>query len=112
MLTLWLAARDPRVPWHIKALCAAIAAYAFSPIDLIPDFIPVIGYLDDVILLPLAILFAIRLLPPDLLVELRAKADLRADRPTSRSAALFIVAIWVVGAVTMIWLFWPAITDA
>ena len=55
VLALWLAASDPRVPWHIKALCAAVAGYALSPIDLIPDFIPVLGYLDDVILLPLAI---------------------------------------------------------
>ena len=85
VLTLWLAARDPRVPWYVKALCAAIAAYALSPIDLIPDFVPVLGYSDEVILLPLAILMALRLVPVDVLAELRERAQEIADRPVGRS---------------------------
>ena len=98
VLTLWLAARDPRVPWYVKALCAAIAAYALSPIDLIPDFIPVLGYLDEVILLPLAILIAVRLIPVDVLAELRKRAQKIADRPVSRVGAFVIISIWIAAA--------------
>ena len=78
VLALWLAARDPLVPWYVKLVCAGIAAYALSPIDLIPDFIPALGYLDEVILLPLAIMLAVRLVPSDLMAELRAEAQLIA----------------------------------
>jgi uncharacterized membrane protein YkvA (DUF1232 family) len=92
---LYLAARDPRVPWYAKAVALAVAAYALSPIDLIPDFIPVIGYLDDLIIVPLGILLAVRLIPADVLAELRAAASEAAERPTSRMAALVIVAIWI-----------------
>jgi uncharacterized membrane protein YkvA (DUF1232 family) len=85
---LYLAARDPRVPWYAKAVALAVAAYALSPIDLIPDFIPVIGYLDDLIIVPLGILLAVRLIPADVLAELRAAASEAAERPTSRMAHL------------------------
>src|SRR3954452_20245450 len=78
---LWLAARDPRTPWYAKAFALAIAAYALSPIDLIPDFIPVIGYLDEMILLPLAIMLATRLVPPDLMAEHRAAATRAQGKP-------------------------------
>jgi uncharacterized membrane protein YkvA (DUF1232 family) len=77
-----LAARDPRVPWYAKLFAAAIAAYALSPIDLIPDFIPVLGYLDEVILLPLAIMLAIRMIPADVMVEHRAAAVKAEATPT------------------------------
>jgi uncharacterized membrane protein YkvA (DUF1232 family) len=107
VVALWLAARDPRVPWYAKAFCAAIAAYALSPIDLIPDFIPVLGYLDEVILLPLAIMLAIRLIPVELMAEFRAAADLRAERPTSRAAAAVIIALWIAAAALLLWMFWP-----
>lgn len=107
VVALWIAARDPRVPWYAKALCAAIAAYALSPIDLIPDFIPVLGYLDDLILLPLGILLAIRLIPADLMAEFRARAHARAERPTSRVAAAVIVGLWVASAALLLWAFWP-----
>lgn len=110
VVALWIAARDPRVPWYAKAVCAAIAAYALSPIDLIPDFIPVLGYLDEAILLPLAILLAVRLVPPQLMAEFRAEADLRAERPVSRVAAAFIVILWIAAAALMLWLFWPGPT--
>ena len=106
VLALWIAARDPRVPWYAKALCAAIAAYALSPIDLIPDFIPVLGYLDDVILIPVAIILVVRLVPPDLMAEFRAAADLRAERPVSRTAAIAIVALWIGGAALLLCAFW------
>jgi uncharacterized membrane protein YkvA (DUF1232 family) len=92
---LYLAARDPRVPWYAKALALAVAAYALSPIDLIPDFIPVLGHLDDVIIVPLGILLAVRLIPADVLAEHRATAAALHERPTSRTAALVIVAIWI-----------------
>lgn len=92
---LYLAARDPRVPWYAKALALAVAAYALSPIDLIPDFIPVIGYLDDIIIVPLGIVLAVRLIPAEVLAEHRATAATLAERPVNRAAALVIVAIWI-----------------
>ncbi len=107
VVALWIAARDPRIPWYAKALCATVAAYALSPIDLIPDFVPVIGYLDDLILVPLGILLAVRLVPADLMVEFRAAADARAARPVSRIAAAVIVTLWVACAVWALWTWWP-----
>jgi uncharacterized membrane protein YkvA (DUF1232 family) len=91
---LYLSARDPRVPWYAKAVALAVAAYALSPIDLIPDFIPVLGYLDDIILVPLGIMLAVRLIPPDVLAEHRATAT-HAPMRAGRGAAVFIIAIWV-----------------
>ena len=90
---LYLTARDPRVPWYAKGLAAAVAAYAVSPIDLIPDFIPVIGYLDDLIIVPLGILLVIKLIPPEIMAEHRALAA--QDRPVSWTAATIFVAIWI-----------------
>ena len=72
---IWIAARDPRVPWYAKAIAAAVVAYALSPIDLIPDFIPVLGYLDDLVIVPAGILLTVRLIPSDLLSEFRAQAE-------------------------------------
>jgi uncharacterized membrane protein YkvA (DUF1232 family) len=95
---LYLAYRDPRVPWYARAFAAVVVAYAFSPLDLIPDFIPVLGYLDDLILIPLGIALAIRLIPPDVLAESRAAA-LAAEKPVNRLAAAVIVAIWLLLAV-------------
>lgn len=91
---LYLSARDPRVPWYAKAVALAVAAYALSPIDLIPDFIPVVGYLDDLILVPLGILLAVRLIPPEILAEHRATATNTPLAP-SRGAAIVIIAIWI-----------------
>ena len=96
MLTLYLAARDRRVPWYAKLVAGCVVAYALSPIDLIPDFIPVLGYLDDLILLPLGIALAVRLIPPDLLEEHRREASLLATRPTSRVGAIVIIVFWLV----------------
>ena len=100
---VWIAARDPRVPWYAKAVAAAVAAYAFSPIDLIPDFVPILGYLDDVIIVPLGILLAARLIPPALMSEFRAEAVRRSQRPISRLAAAAIVAIWLVSIAIVVW---------
>ena len=105
VLMLSLAARDPRVPWYAKVVAACVAAYAFSPIDLIPDFIPVLGYLDDVIIVPLGILLAIRLIPPALLEEHRCAAIERSQqRPTSYIGAAIILMIWLIAGATL--LFW------
>jgi uncharacterized membrane protein YkvA (DUF1232 family) len=98
---VFLAARDPRTPWYAKALAVAVAGYALSPIDLIPDFIPVLGYLDDAILLPLGILAVIRLIPPEVVAEHRAAAA--AQQPASRAAAAIIVAIWLATAALCGW---------
>ncbi len=104
---LWLAGRDPRVPWYAKAFALLIAAYALSPIDLIPDFIPVLGYLDEVILLPPAILLAVRLVPPELMAEHRAAAAAAEGRPISRAGAAMVVGLWLLAAVALVWWFWP-----
>src|SRR5713226_4981145 len=85
---LYLASRDPRVPWYAKVLAIAVAGYALSPIDLIPDFIPVLGYLDDIIIVPLGILLVIRLIPPEIMAEHRALAAAAQERPVSRAAAV------------------------
>src|SRR2546429_6324615 len=85
---VYRAARDPRVPWYAKALALAVAAYALSPIDLIPDFIPVLGYLDDLIIVPLGILVVVKLVPEGLMAEFRAQAARQEGRPRSFVAAL------------------------
>ncbi len=103
VVALWLAARDRRTPLGAKIVAGAVAAYALSPIDLIPDFIPVLGYLDDVLLVPAGIWLAVRLIPPPLMAELRAAAEARA-RPTSRVAAVLIAVVWVVLAAGAAWL--------
>ena len=107
VVALWIAAHDPRVPWYAKAVAGAVAAYALSPIDLIPDFIPVFGYLDDVIIVPLGILLAVRLIPTPLMEEFRQKANQREGRPKSYWGLAAIAAIWLVTATWLIWLFWP-----
>ena len=98
VVALWIAARDPRTPVAAKIVAGAVAAYALSPIDLIPDFIPVIGYLDDLILVPLGIAWAARLIPAALMADFRAEAVQRATRPRSLLAALLIALVWVIVA--------------
>jgi uncharacterized membrane protein YkvA (DUF1232 family) len=102
---LYLAAHDPRVPWYAKVVAAWVAAYALSPIGFIPDFIPVLGYLDDVTIVPLGILLAIRLIPPALLEAHRGAAIAQSQQlPTSYVGAAIIFVIWVVTGITL--LFW------
>ncbi|QJD30264.1 YkvA family protein [Methylococcus geothermalis] len=105
-LALYLASRHPATPWYAKLLVAFIVAYAFSPIDLIPDFVPVLGYLDDLVLIPLGILLAIRLVPAEVLAECRAKAAEMAEngRPVSRTAGCVIAGVWV--ALAVLGMFW------
>jgi uncharacterized membrane protein YkvA (DUF1232 family) len=101
---LYLACRDPRVPWYARILAVGIVSYALSPIDLIPDFIPVLGYLDDLILVPLGIALLLKLIPDVVMVECRERAQvLLADgRPVSRTAAAVIIGIWIVSGLLVV----------
>jgi uncharacterized membrane protein YkvA (DUF1232 family) len=108
VIAVWLAGRDPRVPWYAKALALSVAAYALSPIDLIPDFVPVLGYLDDLVIVPLGILLVIKLIPPALMAEFRAEAVRREAKPRSIAAAAVIIAIWILAAGLLIWWLWPS----
>lgn len=101
---LYLASKDSRVPWYAKVLAVAVAGYALSPIDLIPDFVPVLGYLDDIIIVPLGILLVVRLIPPEIMAEHRATAAAAQERPVSRTAGIVIVVIWAACAVFLGWL--------
>lgn len=101
---IYLACKDPRVPWYTRIFAGVVVAYALSPIDLIPDFIPILGYLDDLILVPLGIILVIKMIPPDVLAECREKAEavIAQGKPTSRIAAIVIVSIWLLlGIVTV-----------
>jgi uncharacterized membrane protein YkvA (DUF1232 family) len=95
--TLYLAYRDPKVPWYAKAICACTLGYALSPIDLIPDFIPVFGYLDDLIIVPAGLALARKLIPKEVLSECRCKAEERMNQKAPRNyiAAAIIIAIWL-----------------
>lgn len=97
-LTVYFAARDPRTPFLVRVLAVLVAAYALSPIDLIPDFIPVIGHLDDLLLVPLGLALVVRLTPSGVLESARAQAQQAANRPVSYTAAAFFVALWLVAA--------------
>jgi len=94
-LTVYFAARDPRMPLAVRLLALLVAAYALSPIDLIPDFIPVIGYLDDLLLVPLGLALVVRLTPPEIMHDARARAQQAASRPVSYGAAAVILALWL-----------------
>jgi uncharacterized membrane protein YkvA (DUF1232 family) len=107
---IYLASRDPRVPWLAKVLAIAVAAYALSPIDLIPDFIPVFGYLDDLIIVPLGIWLVVRLIPEEVMAEYRAIADQAGQRPVSRAGMVAIMALWIFGALTLGWIAYAHLT--
>lgn len=106
VIALWLAARDPRVHWYAKVVAAAVAAYALSPIDLIPDFVPVLGYLDDLLIVPIGILLAVKLIPYPIMADLRVKA-LEQRKPNSRGGLVAIVLMWLAAITLTIWLIWP-----
>ncbi|ATA55468.1 MULTISPECIES: YkvA family protein [Variovorax] len=110
-VTLWFACRDPATPWLPKALCWFTVAYALSPIDLIPDFIPVLGYLDDVLLLPALIWLAVRLLPPEVITRSRVRAEewmaRTGSKPTSKAGMALVISIWVLAAAGLAWWLWP-----
>lgn len=104
-LVVWYAARDPRLPWPVRLLALAVAAYALSPIDLIPDFIPVLGYLDDLVLVPLGIALVVKLTPAPVLADARVRAAATAARPVSRAGAAVVIALWLL-AVALAWVGW------
>ena len=107
VVALYLAGQDARTPWLAKAVAAAVVAYALSPVDLIPDFIPIIGYLDDLLLVPLGIMLAVRLIPRELMEEFREAASDRERLPSNTTAAIWIVCIWAVACVAFgAWLIW------
>ena len=97
VVALWLAIRDPRVPWYAKTVAAVVAGYALSPIDLIPDFIPVLGYLDDMLIVPLGIMLAVKLVPAPVMADLRVRAMGRA-RPKSIAGLIAVLFIWAAAA--------------
>jgi len=105
LYALYLAYKDPRVPWYARLFAACVVGYAFSPIDLIPDPIPVLGYLDDLIVVPLGITLALRMIPPAVMVECRVRADelMQQGKPVNWIAAGIIVAIWVLLAGLAVW---------
>jgi uncharacterized membrane protein YkvA (DUF1232 family) len=101
---VYLAARNPNMPWYVKVVAAVVAAYAFSPVDFIPDFVPILGYLDDLILVPLGIWLVVSLIPEQAMAEYRAKASEVLQRPHGGGvAAIVIVAIWIIGAALLCW---------
>ena len=102
---IYLAARDPRTPWYARAVAVMVAAYALSPIDLIPDFVPILGYLDDLILIPLGIALVLRMIPVTVMEDCRerARVELTGNRPVSRTAAGAIILIWILSAVLVGW---------
>ncbi|WP_366664959.1 YkvA family protein [Microcoleus sp. bin48.metabat.b7b8b9.023] len=104
---VYLASRDQRVPWYARVLAGVTVAYAFSPIDLIPDFIPILGYLDDLIIVPLGIWLVIKMIPPQVLAECREKAvaEIERGKPINRTVAAVIIAIWIgLGILAAIWI--------
>ena len=101
VVTIGLAVRDPRVPWYAKAVGACVVAYALSPIDLIPDFVPVLGYLDDLVLVPLGLLLVLRLIPADVLAEHRVAASAIAAGPVNRAGAFVVIGVWTVAALLL-----------
>ena len=103
VVAVWLASGDPRVPWYTRVLAIAVAGYAFSPIDLIPNFIPVLGYVDDAIVLPLGVLLILRLIPREIMAEHRVSATRLADSPRSRTASVIIAVIWLSVTVVSAW---------
>lgn len=100
---IYLAARSPRVPRHARIIAIAVAGYALSPVDLIPDFIPVLGYVDDLIIVPLGIWLVLSLISEEVLAEVRVKASEAGTRPLSKVAAIVVIAIWIVGAAALGW---------
>lgn len=105
---LYLAARDPRTPWYAKTFAALVVAYALSPIDLIPDPIPILGYLDDLILVPIGVAISLHMIPPEVMADSRAHANdiLNSGKPVSWLGAAIIGTIWIALACLGLWLVW------
>jgi uncharacterized membrane protein YkvA (DUF1232 family) len=105
-LTVYYAARDPAMPWHVRLLAILVAAYAFSPIDLIPDFIPVLGLLDDLLLIPLGVVLVAKLTPQPVWDAAKERARISAEKPVSRAAMIVIAAIWIAALGALAWWSW------
>lgn len=104
----WLAARDPRTSWPARLFGLLVTAYALSPLDLIPDFIPVLGLLDDMVLVPLGLWLFVKMIPADVLAEARLCAEQASEEPRSVWGALIVIAIWIAAALLFAWLVaWP-----
>ena len=105
LYALYLAYRDPRVPWYAKAFGAMVLAYALSPVDLIPDFIPVLGYLDDIVLIPLGIMLAVKMIPKEIMEGCRRSAEVALSSREVRTwpAALLIVSLWSAVLAVIVW---------
>jgi len=103
---LTIAARDPRVPWYAKVFLGLVIAHTFSPIDLIPDFVPVLGYLDDLIITPLGIALALKMIPLEVMEEARRQSEelLQQGKPVSRAGAILVIGLWLVVLTTLVWL--------
>jgi len=97
---IYLAYKDPRVPWYARVFAACVVGYAFSPIDLIPDPIPILGYLDDLVLVPLGVVLALKMIPKEVMAECRERSQeiMRQGKPVNRIAAIIIIAIWILFA--------------
>ena len=102
---LYFATRDPRVPWYAKVLMSLVLAYAFSPIDLIPDFIPVLGYLDDLIIVPLGIALVLKMIPAQVMIDARGKAEvlMQQGEPISQVGAIMVISIWLIILALVLW---------
>lgn len=106
VVAVYFAARNPATPPLVRLLALAVAAYALSPVDLIPDFIPVLGYLDDLLIVPIGLMIVVRWLPPDVLASSRAQAVAALERPRSLAAAIFFVVVWILCAVALMHWWW------
>jgi uncharacterized membrane protein YkvA (DUF1232 family) len=100
----WLAARDPRTPWYARLFGLLLTAYALSPLDLIPDFIPVLGLLDDLVLLPLGLWLFLKMLPDGVFAEAKARAELASERPNSAWGVVIVILVWLLAAGALFWL--------
>jgi uncharacterized membrane protein YkvA (DUF1232 family) len=102
---LYIAARDPRVPWYAKVFLGLVVAHTFSPIDLIPDFVPVLGYLDDLIITPLGIALALKMIPSEVMTEARQQSEelMQQGKPISRAGAILVIGVWLVILAIMVW---------
>ncbi len=103
--TLYIAIHDPRVPWYAKFFMGLVIAHTFSPIDLIPDFIPVLGYLDDLIVTPLGIILALKMIPAEVMADARQQTEelLRQAKPISKAGAIITIAIWLIIIAAVVW---------
>ena len=111
-VAVYFASRDPRTPWYARVLAVVIAVYAFSPIDLIPDFVPVLGYLDDLILIPAGITLTLRLIPAAVMQDARLKADDSIAKPSTWWMTLLIILVWVGVLALVVWLLLPLLKKA